>query len=97
MMISPFLRTACLLLALGCLATPCGVPAQAQGVPPAAGPQRYGLMADRALRERAKSRVAVEVAQPRRGAILPALDWPKAEIAKLLGVSRQTLYAMRHA
>jgi addiction module HigA family antidote len=30
--------------------------------------------------------------QPLREEILPALDRPKTEIAKLLGVSRQTLY-----
>ena len=34
-----FLPTACLLLAVGCLATPLPAPAQSQGVPPAAGPE----------------------------------------------------------
>jgi hypothetical protein len=39
MMISPLLRTACLLLAVGCLATPLPAPGQSQGVPPAVGPE----------------------------------------------------------
>ena len=39
MMISPFLRTVYLLLAVGCLATPLPAPAQSQGVPPAADPE----------------------------------------------------------